>query len=145
MSLCSSSMMAGNMNGVALIVKPTHVQVCPSSHLTNPMRSSSRDAEHRYSATAVNRLEIAKPCIVNELTFGSSLALGDGQLKRRHPMIILLVVLTFATAIFVDHLLLRRTLVVLSGEPTTTPEPARPRLAPAVVAGFNLPDNLRYH
>ncbi len=60
-------------------------------------------------------------------------------------MIILLVVLTFATAIFVDHLLLRRTLVVLSGDATTTPEPARPRVAPAVVAGFNLPDNLRYH
>jgi glycine cleavage system H protein len=60
-------------------------------------------------------------------------------------MIILLVVLTFATAIFIDHLLLRRTLVVLSGDATTTPEPARPRVAPAVVAGFNLPDNLRYH
>ena len=60
-------------------------------------------------------------------------------------MIALLVILTFATAILIDHLLLRRKLVVLSGETTTAPEPVRPRLAPAVVAGFNLPDNLRYH
>ena len=60
-------------------------------------------------------------------------------------MIILLVVLTFATAILLDHILLRRKLVVLSDDVTTTPEPARPRLAPAIVAGFNLPDNLRYH
>ena len=45
-------------------------------------------------------------------------------------MIILLVVLTFATAIFVDHLLLRRTLVVLSGESSTTPAPrGSPKIA----------------
>lgn len=60
-------------------------------------------------------------------------------------MIILLVVLTFAAAILLDHLLLRRKLVVLTGETIATAEPARPRLAPAIVAGFNLPDNLAYH
>jgi glycine cleavage system H protein len=60
-------------------------------------------------------------------------------------MIILLVVLTFATAILIDHLLLRRQLVVLSDEVTAIPEPVRPRVAPAFVGGFNLPDNLRYH
>jgi glycine cleavage system H protein len=58
-------------------------------------------------------------------------------------MIILLVVLTFAAAILIDHLLLRRSLVVLGGD--NTAKPARPRLAPPVVAGFNLPDNLAYH
>ncbi|HEV2721716.1 MAG TPA: glycine cleavage system protein H [Thermoanaerobaculia bacterium] len=58
-------------------------------------------------------------------------------------MIILLVILTFATAILIDHLLLRRKLVVVSNE--ETPQPARPRVAPAIVAGFNLPDNLAYH
>src|SRR4051794_19363208 len=63
-------------------------------------------------------------------------------------MIILLVIFTFAAAILLDHLLLRRTLVVLGDTTTTataTAKPARPRLAPAVVAGFNLPDNLAYH
>jgi len=56
-------------------------------------------------------------------------------------MIILLVVLTFAAAILLDHLLLRRKLVVVAA----TPEAPRPRVAPAIVAGFNLPDNLAYH
>src|SRR3954451_25416705 len=59
-------------------------------------------------------------------------------------MIILLVIFTFAAAILLDHLLLRRTLVVL-GDTTATAKPAGPRLAPAIVAGFNLPDNLAYH
>src|ERR1051326_7122869 len=57
-------------------------------------------------------------------------------------MIILLVIFTFAAAILLDHLLLRRTLVVLGDTAPATP---RPRVAPPVVAGFNLPDNLAYH
>jgi glycine cleavage system H lipoate-binding protein len=60
-------------------------------------------------------------------------------------MIILLVVATFAAAILLDHLLLRRQLLVLGDETTATSEPARPRLAPAIVGGFNLPDTVRYH
>jgi glycine cleavage system H lipoate-binding protein len=57
-------------------------------------------------------------------------------------MIILLVIFTFAAAILLDHLLLRRTLVVLGDTAPATP---RPRVAPPVVAGFNLPDNIAYH
>jgi glycine cleavage system H lipoate-binding protein len=60
-------------------------------------------------------------------------------------MIILLVVLTFAAAILLDHLLLRRKLVVLTGETVTAAATPRPRVLPAIVAGFNLPDNLAYH
>jgi len=58
-------------------------------------------------------------------------------------MIILLVIFTFAAAILLDHLLLRRTLVVLGD--TAPAKPARPRLVPALVGGFTLPDNLAYH
>src|ERR1041385_7032417 len=58
-------------------------------------------------------------------------------------MIILLVIFTFAAAILLDHLLLRRTLVVLGD--ATPAKPARPRLVPALVGGFTLPDNLAYH
>ena len=55
-------------------------------------------------------------------------------------MIVLLVVLTFLVAIVIDHLVLRQPLLVREEE---TPETMR--LVPPVVAGFNLPDNLRYH
>ena len=57
-------------------------------------------------------------------------------------MIILLVVLTFATAILLDHLLLRRKLVVLDDGAAP---PRRPRVTAAVVGGFNVPENLAYH
>lgn len=58
-------------------------------------------------------------------------------------MVPLLVILTFAVMILIDHLLLRQP-IVLAGEqlPAETP---RPRLTPSVVAGFELADNLLYH
>lgn len=59
-------------------------------------------------------------------------------------MIALLVVLTFLAAVMIDHLL-NRTPIPVHYEleaPTVAP---RPRLMPAVVAGFAVPDNLRYH
>jgi glycine cleavage system H protein len=58
-------------------------------------------------------------------------------------MIALLVVLTFVIAVLVDHLLHRDPIPVDAHRPAEAP--ARPRLVPAVVAGFEVPDNLRYH
>ena len=60
-------------------------------------------------------------------------------------MIALLVILTFAGFILLDHLLLKQPIVF--AEDATTPEAAavRPRRVPAVIAGFEVPDNLRYH
>jgi glycine cleavage system H protein len=58
-------------------------------------------------------------------------------------MIALLVVLTFLAAVLIDHLINRQPIPINA---TAAPEEApRPRLIPAVVAGFALPDNLRYH
>jgi glycine cleavage system H lipoate-binding protein len=58
-------------------------------------------------------------------------------------MIALLVVLTFLVAVMIDHLLDRRPIPMRLEVPKeATP---RPRLVPAVVAGFALPENLRYH
>lgn len=58
-------------------------------------------------------------------------------------MIAILVVITFLLAVAIDHLLNRQPVPVEGGLPL--PLPQRPRLIPAVVAGFQLPDNLRYH
>jgi len=58
-------------------------------------------------------------------------------------MIALLVALTFAVAILIDHLLLRRAIPIAAEEPKQ--QPARPRIAPAFVGGFKVPDNLAYH
>lgn len=57
-------------------------------------------------------------------------------------MVALLVVLTFLVAVLIDHLLNRQP--VLLAEERRRDE-SRPRLVPAVVAGFEVPDNLRYH
>ena len=54
-------------------------------------------------------------------------------------MVVLLIVLTFAVMVLIDHLFLRQPVVIAAVEPET--EPARP----ALVAGFELPMNLRYH
>ena len=54
-------------------------------------------------------------------------------------MVVLLIVLTFAVMVLIDHLFLRQPVVMAAAEPET--EPARP----SVVAGFELPMNLRYH
>ncbi len=58
-------------------------------------------------------------------------------------MVALLVVLTFLVAVLIDHLLNRQP--VLLAEEHRRDEASRPRLVPAVVAGFEVPDHLRYH
>ena len=59
-------------------------------------------------------------------------------------MIALLVALTFLTAVLIDHLIHRRPIPV--NVPAEAPSRnQRPRLTPAIVAGFEVPDNLRYH
>lgn len=57
-------------------------------------------------------------------------------------MIALLVVVTFFAAVIIDHLLNRQPIPVTAEAPKEAP---RPRLIPSIVAGFAVPDNLRYH
>jgi glycine cleavage system H lipoate-binding protein len=57
-------------------------------------------------------------------------------------MIALLVVLTFVTAVLIDHLVNRKPIPI---EDPRAMNVAAPRLTPAVVAGFKVPDNLLYH
>ena len=59
-------------------------------------------------------------------------------------MIALLVLLTFAVAILIDHLINRQPIPITDSEARPVPQP-RPRLIPSIVAGFRVPDNLRYH
>jgi glycine cleavage system H protein len=58
-------------------------------------------------------------------------------------MIALLVLLTFAVAILIDHLLNRAPILI--AEPETKAATPKPRLVPSIVAGFSVPDNLKYH
>lgn len=58
-------------------------------------------------------------------------------------MIAALVVLTFLAAVLIDHLLHRGPIPVVAELPKHVQR--RPRLTPAVVAGFAVPDNLLYH
>lgn len=60
-------------------------------------------------------------------------------------MVALFVILTFAVMLLIDHLLLRQPIVVAEGRQPAAAPNDRPRLVPAVVAGFEVPDNLRYH
>ena len=59
-------------------------------------------------------------------------------------MTVLFILLTFAVFLLIDHFSSRKH-VVLQPELQTSKPDALPRLAPAVVAGFQVPDNLRYH
>ena len=59
-------------------------------------------------------------------------------------MIALLVLLTFAVALLIDHIINREPIPIHDGDSATAPQP-RPRLIPSIVAGFRVPDNLRYH
>lgn len=59
-------------------------------------------------------------------------------------MLALLIVLTFIAAVTIDHLLTRKPIPIKAEALVEEPAP-RPRLVPAVVGGFQLPDNLRYH
>lgn len=54
-------------------------------------------------------------------------------------MVVLLIVLTFAVMVLIDHLFLRQPVVIAAVEPETG------SARPALVAGFELPMNLRYH
>lgn len=58
-------------------------------------------------------------------------------------MIALLVALTFVIAVLIDHMLNRQPLMLAETEKRD--EAPRPRLIPSVVAGFAMPENLRYH
>jgi len=58
-------------------------------------------------------------------------------------MIALLVVITFLLAVVIDHLINRQPIPVANEAPLQAPQ--RPRLIPSIVAGFEVPDNLRYH
>jgi glycine cleavage system H protein len=60
-------------------------------------------------------------------------------------MIAILVVVTFLLAVVIDHLLNRQPIPIEAAEAPLAEAPSRPRLRPSVVAGFDLPDNLRYH
>lgn len=57
-------------------------------------------------------------------------------------MVALFVALTFLVAVLIDHLLTRKPIPMVVSAPEVSP---RPRLIPSVVAGFSVPDNLRYH
>jgi glycine cleavage system H lipoate-binding protein len=54
-------------------------------------------------------------------------------------MVVLLIVLTFAMMVVIDHLFLRQPVLIAGTEPETEPD------RPAMVAGFELPQNLSYH
>jgi len=58
-------------------------------------------------------------------------------------MIALLVLLTFAVAILIDHLINRAPIQIAESE--TKAATPKPRLIPSIVAGFRVPDNLKYH
>ncbi|HVR39229.1 MAG TPA: glycine cleavage system protein H [Thermoanaerobaculia bacterium] len=58
-------------------------------------------------------------------------------------MVAIFVILTFVVALLIDHLLDRKPLPIAQEKPLQAP--ARPRLTPAIVAGFEVPDNLLYH
>ena len=58
-------------------------------------------------------------------------------------MVALLVILTFAVMVLIDHLLLRQPIVIADEAPAFAAGTPR-RVAP-VVAGFAVPDNVRYH
>ncbi|MGZ8798225.1 MAG: glycine cleavage system protein H [Thermoanaerobaculia bacterium] len=60
-------------------------------------------------------------------------------------MIALLVILTFAAAILLDHLLLKQPVIFAEEAPTPEATNPRPRFVPAVIGGFEVPENLRYH
>jgi glycine cleavage system H lipoate-binding protein len=60
-------------------------------------------------------------------------------------MTVLLVIITFAIFLTIDYLQSRKRVPQLVTPLEPKPVPGPPRLRPAFVAGFELPDNLRYH
>src|SRR5208283_4836610 len=60
-------------------------------------------------------------------------------------MTVLLVLFTFASFLLIDHFRSRHAVVQPAMQVSTTPEAKAPRLQPALVGGFAVPENLRYH
>jgi len=65
-------------------------------------------------------------------------------------MTVLLVLFTFVTFLLIDHFRSRLSVVqpaleVAAAKPKAAAEVAAPRLKPALVGGFEVPENLRYH
>ena len=55
-------------------------------------------------------------------------------------MIVLLVIVTFIAAVLIDHFVNRNAIPIAEEKPLRTP-----RIAPALAAGFRIPENLSYH
>jgi glycine cleavage system H lipoate-binding protein len=60
-------------------------------------------------------------------------------------MTVLLVLFTFVTFLLIDYFRTRKTVVHPALEVSVAKHAAAPRLQPALVAGFEVPENLRYH
>jgi glycine cleavage system H lipoate-binding protein len=61
-------------------------------------------------------------------------------------MVVLLVLFTFTAFLLIDHFRSRRTVVQPTLQMSTAKQDAAvPRLQPALVGGFEVPENLRYH
>jgi glycine cleavage system H protein len=59
-------------------------------------------------------------------------------------MTVLLVLFTFVTFLLIDHFYSRKHAVVSPALQVSMPE-VQPKLAPSLIAGFRVPDNVRYH
>src|SRR5271167_2315728 len=61
-------------------------------------------------------------------------------------MVVLLVLFTFTAFLLIDHFRSRKTVVQPTLQMSTAKQDAAvPRLQPALVGGFEVPENLRYH
>ena len=60
-------------------------------------------------------------------------------------MTVLLVLFTFATFLLIDHFRSRHAVVQPAMQVATAKQDTAPRLKPALVGGFDVPENLRYH
>jgi glycine cleavage system H protein len=78
---------------------------------------------------------------------------GGGRKSRRKAsvktlevhMTVLLVLFTFIAFLLIDYVLTRKRVPAYAAAPGPQREMAAPRLPAAVVGGFRVPDNLRYH
>ncbi len=60
-------------------------------------------------------------------------------------MTVLLVLFTFATFLLIDHFRSRHAVVQPAMQVAAAKQDTAPRLKPALVGGFDVPENLRYH
>src|SRR5581483_2043358 len=106
-------------------------------------KSNAPPRVSRFSTVLLRNSSLlrARLLISQAFTSGTSVALLMRQ-QRRFIMVVLLVILTFCVMLLIDHLLFRQPVMIEEG----TARPAkRPRLVASIVAGFEVPDNLRYH